>query len=269
MDELNRLKCGAFTFHTITIICVFCIVCSCFLASIDTSIYQESNYNGCQESKCRCRGGLLCLCEKGMCSCKSMCRHKLETLAYMNSLHSEPSQTSELMLSQIESEMSLPPPEQPMLKAVPTEIEGFENSFTKAPLSFYKTKKFEMVSQDNQDGSPKNLLFGEGELLFTDEPEPMIHVFIMADLYVIGANLYSAKDQSEVTSLHYNAYMGDQSGLKFKLGELRRSLDGRYKLELKSKSKKFMDMMSEVSYIAIKLEDDKGTLRQTLLESHF
>jgi hypothetical protein len=129
------------------------------------------------------------------------------------------------------------------------------------------TRKFELVAKTNESNTAMNLLFGEGEFIFTKEK---LNIFIMASLYTIGANLYAAKDADKVLKLHYNVYIGDvNKNLKGKLGEMRRSLDQRYKLELVSKSKDFIEFVAENSYIIVKLEDEEGTLRQTLLESFY
>jgi hypothetical protein len=129
------------------------------------------------------------------------------------------------------------------------------------------TRKFELVAKTNESNTAMNLLFGEGEFIFTKEK---LNVFMMASLYTIGANLYAVKDADKMSKLHYNVYIGDSNkNLKGKLGEMRRSLDQRYKLELVSKSDDFIKFVAENSYIVVKLEDSDGTLRQTLLESFY
>jgi hypothetical protein len=129
------------------------------------------------------------------------------------------------------------------------------------------TRKFELVSKSNESNAPMNMLFGEGEFLFTKEK---MNIYIIADLYTIGGNLYAAKDESQVLKLHYNVYIGDSNKiLKGKLGEMKRSLDQRYKLEIMSTSVDFMKFVADNSYIVVKIENDEGTLRQILLESKY
>lgn len=248
--DFQRIKCGMFTMNILTVIVCFSILWSSLVILLASQDPDEEQSKGCGHPKCRCQQGMFCLCMEGMCRCKKMCQHKMQTLMYLKSLEKEQG-----------------PVEQGSVETIPEDLESFSNVSKDFERREYKTRKFEMTGQDNQDGTAKNLLFGEGEFIFTPDT---VHVFIMADMYVIGGNLYSAKDKGEVTSLHYNVYVGDaKKTLKFKLGELKRSLDGRYKLQLKSKLVKFMKMLDENSYICVRLEDDKETIRQTLLEGFF
>lgn len=146
-------------------------------------------------------------------------------------------------------------------------VEGFENTKTYTKVKKYTTHKFELLPESTSENAPKNLLFGEGEFIIGDK----LHVFIMADLYVIGANLYAATNKA--SDMSYNVYIGDsvegEKALKFKLGELKRSQDGRYKLEFNSSSKELVDLIKNSNYIQVRLEDVQKTLNTLVLESTY
>lgn len=253
MSDMERLKCGLFSLRMIMILVVFCILCVCLSALVVEPIpkskksyhgykYISKSGKGCGTKGCKCQ--VLCECEYGYCVCMRKCNINAAQVA----------------------------------TSAPV-VEGFGNVTTKADKESFRagakfnlkqshiTRKFEMVAQNNELNAPKNLLFGEGEFIFSKD---QVNVFIIASLYTIGANLYAAKDQKQVTKLHYNVYLGDANKqLKGKLGELKRSLDGRYKLELVSKSKQFIDFIAQNEYIVIRLEDDDNTLRQHVLEAFY
>ena len=129
----------------------------------------------------------------------------------------------------------------------------------------YVTRKFEMLPESTSENAPKNMLFGEGEFIFTQTTG---HVFIMADLYVIGGNLYAAGNQSP-SDLGYFVYVGRNKTPTHKLGELKRSQDGRYKLEFNNKSQSFRNQILDNNYIQVRLQNKQNTLNTVLLEAKY
>jgi competence protein ComGC len=153
-------------------------------------------------------------------------------------------------------------------------VEGFESSESKGEkgdlfnkVTMYTTRKFELLPESTMENAPKNLLFGEGEFIFGDK----LYVFIMADLYTIGANLYTSTNKA--SDLFYSVFIGKVStkgkDIKFKLGDLTRSQDGRYKLEFNSVSPEFNKMVADNNYIQVRLSDKQKTLNMVVLEGKY
>ncbi|ARR74923.1 hypothetical protein SAGO17_0003 [Mimivirus AB-566-O17] len=142
-------------------------------------------------------------------------------------------------------------------------LEGFEDTGNK--VSSFDTRKFEMLSENTSENAPKNMLFGEGEFIFTKDS---VHIFIMASLYTIGANLYASKQNA--SDLSYNVYIGDnKDSINFKLGKLLRSQDNRYKFESKSSNPEFIKALGESKYIQVRLESVDNTLNELIIEARY
>lgn len=251
LSEIDRLKCSIFSSRVICVTIILIILCMC-LCMISIQEYEEGPLQIYSSIRC----------------------NQVDTLPLPLPLPLQETPEPEVNFVDLRGGDAL------------EVIEGFENMTEDNGKNDYNSsggvhingvrygksetqikRRFELVAKSNESNTAMNLLFGEGEFIFTKEK---LNVFMMASLYTIGANLYAAKDESQVSKLHYNVYIGDENkNLKGRLGEMRRSLDGRYKLELLSRSKDFINFVAENSYIVVKLEDSDGTLRQTLLESFY
>lgn len=229
MDKLNQIeniKCGLLNVKVLLFLFTCIILCCCMSLLIPVP------------SSCMCNGGFGCECG-GKCGCS---RRKCGCRTQQKRVQQNQSRIIYENFGNTDSE--------PMLTQ-------------KSKINRYTTRKFELLPPSTSENAPKNMLFGDGEFIFTGEK---VYIFIMADLYVIGANLY-ASTQSP-SDLSYNVYVGPE-GSKFKLGELKRSMDGRYKMEFNSTSREFMDLLALNDYIQIRLEDVNGALDTVVLEANY
>jgi hypothetical protein len=268
MNELEKLKCGLFSFKVIAMIVLFVLLCSSLSlllpepTYVGQAGYRQNSKSGC--SKCGCKPSL-----QGGCSCNGKC--------VCHNVHSKCGCRQELQggcSCKGKCGCHGGVKKCGCKKCRGYLVEGFESTegsgevgdrFNK--VTRYTTRKFELLPESTLSNAPKNLLFGEGEFIFGDK----LYIYIMADLYVIGANLYASKNKA--SDLSYNVYIGKSSygkkELKFKLGQLNRSHDGKYKLEYNSVSTEYNKMVFDNNYIEVRLEDKQKTLNMVVLKSKY
>jgi len=232
MDNIAISRMNRLESGVFSIRMILMLVVFCILCVSLAAIMSAPVGAGCGTPGCPCH--VRCECANGYCAC--MKRHNaLELEQFANVTSKE-------------------------------DNESFRSGVKYDTRQAFVTRKFEMVAQNNSLNAPKNLLAGQGEFIFDKDT---VYVTVLANVYTIGANIFAAKDQ-DFSKLHYNVYLGDSTkALKGKLGELKRSLDGLYKLVLESKSREFIEFIAQNEYIVVKLEDDDKTVRLNLLESFY